>query len=566
MRRTSPSSRSILGALGASGALVLAALPMTPAGASAPGATVAFSATGATQTYTVPASVCELTVSLAGAQGGHGDLHSGWSGIPATGGVGGAGGTGTATLLVQPGQVLSVDVGAAGANGITNYGWTQAAGGFGGGASAGYTVQQAGAGGGGGATTVSIAGAPVMVVGGGGGGGGGREAANGGAGGGLNQAGSTGSNATSNAGGGGGGTLTEGGAGGQFGAPYYNDYFRSGWGASGSAGAGGGGASAVWYSDAFFGGAGGGGGYFGGGGGGAGNDYYVSGQGYNGGGGGGGGSGYVVDGALDLSTWSGHDGTGDGSASITPAKTCSDSTVDLLGLSSSQPLGQVVNLTAASSASGTVTFSADGTALCSDVATTDVSGTQTATCDWTPSAAGLAHLSTTFTPSDPTSYLSSSSAPQDFTVTNCTRCTVTFDANGGTGRAATQVFRGVSQNLKGNHYKWARHTFVGWAFSSGASSPDLVNTQNFQAWGDLTLYAVWVHTTSTVSFDANGGSGRMVPQRVSTDATTLPGATFVRAGKTFLGWSLKSGGKRATIADGATIDVPKNLTLYAIWH
>ena len=58
----------------------------------------------------------------------------------------------------------------------------------------------------------------------------------------------------------------------------------------------------------------------------------------------------------------------------------------------------------------------------------------------------------------------------------------------------------------------------------------------------------------------------MAAQSVNTDAATLPSGTFTRSGKTFQGWSLKSSSKRATILDGANIDVPKNLTLYAIWR
>ena len=567
MRRSRAASRSTLVVLGASGALGLAMLPSSSALAvPVGGGAVDFAATGATQTYTVPASVCEVTISVEGAQGGHGALSSGNSGVTATGGGGGVGGNGTATVVVQPGQVLSVDVGVAGGDGTVNFGGgTQAAGGFGGGANAGVTYKSVGAGGGGGATSVRIGDTPLVIAGGGGGGGGGREAAAGGAGGNIGQSGNDGATAAGNGHGGGGGTDSAGGTGGQFGAPYYNNYDLDGSGASGGAGAGGAGASAAYYSQTFFGGAGGGGGLFGGGGGGAGNDYYTGGQSYNGGGGGGGGSGYIVPGALDVGTWAGHAGTGDGAATITPVKTCDASSVGFVGLSASERVGQALILLATSSAPGSISFSVEGTEVCSAVATIEVNGASTATCSWTPTSGGITHLGATFTPSDPMSYLASTAADV-LTITDCARCVVTFDANGGSGRAASQVFKGVSQNLARNHYKWARHTFVGWAYTSGAVQADVENTANFQAWGDLTLYAVWIHNTSIITFDANGGSGRMAAQSVNTDAANLPSGTFTRSGKTFQGWSLKSSSKRATILDGANIDVPKNLTLYAIWR
>ena len=168
MRRSRAASRSTLVALGASGALGLAMLPSSSALAvPVGGGAVDFAATGATQTYTVPASVCEVTISVEGAQGGHGALHSGNSGVTATGGGGGVGGNGTATVVVQPGQVLSVDVGVAGGDGTVNFGGgTQAAGGFGGGANAGVTYKSVGAGGGGGATSVRIGDTPLVIAGG----------------------------------------------------------------------------------------------------------------------------------------------------------------------------------------------------------------------------------------------------------------------------------------------------------------------------------------------------------------------------------------------------------------
>jgi hypothetical protein len=70
------------------------------------------------------------------------------------------------------------------------------------------------------------------------------------------------------------------------------------------------------------GGGGGGGGYYGGGGGGSGGQGFM-GNFSGGGGGGGGGSGYVISTANNVSTgWAGHDGMGNGSASIEPASSC----------------------------------------------------------------------------------------------------------------------------------------------------------------------------------------------------------------------------------------------------
>src|SRR5690606_10410169 len=89
------------------GTLVLASAVVTtvPAAAAPVGGPVTFNATGAVQTWQVPAGVTEVDVTLAGAQGGHGY------------GGGGGGATLSGVLEVTPGEILSIVVGSAGANG-----------------------------------------------------------------------------------------------------------------------------------------------------------------------------------------------------------------------------------------------------------------------------------------------------------------------------------------------------------------------------------------------------------------------------------------------------------------
>ncbi len=87
-----------------------------PAAASAVSQTFVF--TGASQTFTVPAGVTQITVEALGAQGGASE----------SGATGGLGGRAIATIAVTPDEVLQIDVGGQG-GGPTN----PAAGGFNGG-------------------------------------------------------------------------------------------------------------------------------------------------------------------------------------------------------------------------------------------------------------------------------------------------------------------------------------------------------------------------------------------------------------------------------------------------
>lgn len=123
--------------------------------------TVTFAATGARQSFTVPAGVTSLSAKVDGAQGG--------SGGAATG-SGGLGGTVSAKLTVTPGAVLGVDVGVQGAD-EDSFPPNPVAGGYGGGGigAEGGQSQGSGAGGGGGSFIFGPTGATLVAAGGGGG-------------------------------------------------------------------------------------------------------------------------------------------------------------------------------------------------------------------------------------------------------------------------------------------------------------------------------------------------------------------------------------------------------------
>jgi len=219
--------------------------------------TATFNYTGAAQTWTVPPCVYSIQVDVRGAKGG------------TTLAQGGRGGRVTATIAVNPGDILQVNVGGLGA--LPGAGWN--GGGIG---RAGFAPGGA-SGGGGGASDIRITpyalGNRIVIAGGGGGSGGGTPTVGAGGAGGC----ATGVNGTPSpfmATGGTGGTQVAGGIGGPF-------YPGGQLGVNGSLGNGG--AGGLW-GDAS--GGGGGGGLYGGGGGGS--DGCCSGA--NGGAGGGGGS------------------------------------------------------------------------------------------------------------------------------------------------------------------------------------------------------------------------------------------------------------------------------------
>lgn len=95
-----------------------------------------------------------------------------------------------------------------------------------------------------------------------------------------------------------------------------------------------------------------------------------------------------------------------------------------------------------------------------------------------------------------------------------------------------------------------------WTKSGGYCAKDMYFT--FTITGDV-----------TVSFDANGGTGSManqtgIPYNTATALNTMSGLT-APTGKTFIGWNTQADGKGTSYANGASIKLTTNTTLYAQW-
>jgi hypothetical protein len=228
----------ILGAVVAPQVQAISTTPTPTCNATGTSCTVSFAYSGDYYTWTPPADVRTMTMSIAGAQGGR---------------SGGNGSRTTATFKTIPTTPLYIYVGGQGSSG------NAAAGGFNGGGAAGSGHNDEGSGGGATDIRTSTLLADRIAVAGGGGGTGGW----------VGGAGGSGASTTGNPGGngqglgGGAGTPTAGGSGGTS-----NGTLTSS-GAAGALGVGGQGGSANNPSNSVAGGGGGGGGYYGGGGGGA---------------------------------------------------------------------------------------------------------------------------------------------------------------------------------------------------------------------------------------------------------------------------------------------------------
>ena len=98
-----------------------------------------------------------------------------------------------------------------------------------------------------------------------------------------------------------------------------------------------------------------------------------------------------------------------------------------------------------------------------------------------------------------------------------------------------------------------------------ASAGDTINYVN-GVWGGEEP------TELTVTFEANGSTeypveGEMAPQTVNAKTdTALNANTFTREGYNFLNWNTAADGTGDSYADGATVNLTENTTLYAQWE
>ena len=152
---------------------------------------------------------------------------------------------------------------------------------------------------------------------------------------------------------------------------------------------------------------------------------------------------------------------------------------------------------------------------------------------------------------------------------------VTFVANGAAGANAKQsIYRDTTRKLKSNAFKRTGYTFVGWNTKKDGSGKLYTNKQKVRnlagAGKNVTLYAQWKAIPYKVSFNANGGSGKMTAQQITRGTTkALTANTFKRAGYKFTGWNTKKDGSGKSYKNKQRVKnlaaAGKTITLYAQW-
>lgn len=148
--------------------------------------------------------------------------------------------------------------------------------------------------------------------------------------------------------------------------------------------------------------------------------------------------------------------------------------------------------------------------------------------------------------------------------------TVAYNANGGSGSMtnSSHVYD-TAKALTANSFTKTGYTFAGWntkADGSGISYANKASVSNLTSTneGTVILYAQWIASGYTVTFDSNGGSVSTTSKSVTYGSAYGSLPTPTRTNYAFDGWyTAKSGGTK--VIASTVYQTIGNTTLYAHW-
>ena len=153
---------------------------------------------------------------------------------------------------------------------------------------------------------------------------------------------------------------------------------------------------------------------------------------------------------------------------------------------------------------------------------------------------------------------------------------LTFDANDSAEAPAEGVMeellcsKGVAEQLPANAFTRGGYDFTGWNTKPDGAGTAYADEAMITLTDDLTLYAQWVKKV-VLTFDANdsaedpaeGVMEDIIASKGSTEE--IPANAFTREGYDFKGWNTKSDGSGKAYAEGDSITLTDDMTLYAQW-
>jgi uncharacterized repeat protein (TIGR02543 family) len=157
---------------------------------------------------------------------------------------------------------------------------------------------------------------------------------------------------------------------------------------------------------------------------------------------------------------------------------------------------------------------------------------------------------------------------------NINRYTINYNGNnstGGTAPAGGTYDYNVIVSAASNTFTRDGYRFTGWNTAANGTGTSYSEDASITVTASITLYAQWSRlTTYTVSYAGNGNTSGSAPvdnaQYTSGQSATALGAgTLVKNGSSFAGWNTSENGNGTSYAEGASIPITGNITLYAKW-
>lgn len=144
--------------------------------------------------------------------------------------------------------------------------------------------------------------------------------------------------------------------------------------------------------------------------------------------------------------------------------------------------------------------------------------------------------------------------------------TVSFNANGGSGAPANQTKNyGETLTLSDTVPTRSGYDFVEWNTASDGSGSSYMPGDSYISNAALTLYAIWIKSTFTVTYDANGHGTAPAAQSKQTGDSVTIAAAITYTGLTMTEWNTAADGTGTSYDPGDTYSADADLALYAIW-
>ncbi len=148
--------------------------------------------------------------------------------------------------------------------------------------------------------------------------------------------------------------------------------------------------------------------------------------------------------------------------------------------------------------------------------------------------------------------------------------TVSYDANGGSGKVKGQVVLKGETSLitDGSSLSRSKYEFVGWNTRADGKGLPYEVGQTITPTKDIKLYAQWRQVGFSIKYDSNGGLHSIPSQTKKQGETVMlsSGTGLKRSGWEFVGWNTLANGKGLSYQPSASYSEDKDITLFAQWE